>query len=93
MVRSFSLKALGIGYSGDVMPMEDIVVDHNLNIYTDHMNICIESTLDEPATVTITTVAGKTLKLFTIQPDTRVTVPVNSRGVYIVNRKKVMVTR
>ena len=87
------VSSLGIGYAGDVMPMEDIVVDHNLNIYTDHMNICIESTLDEPATVTITTVAGKTLQLFTIQPDTRVTVPVNSRGVYIVNRKKVMVTR
>ena len=87
------LSSLGIGYVGDIMPMEDVVIDHGLNIYSDHMNICIESTLEEPATVTITTVAGKTLKLFTIQPGTRVTVPVNSRGVYIVNRKKIMVTR
>jgi hypothetical protein len=57
------------------------------------MNICVESTLEYPTTVTISNVAGKILKQFTIQPGTKVTVPVNNRGVYIVNRHKIAVTK
>jgi len=57
------------------------------------MNIVIESTLDVPANVTITTTAGRTLKQISVQPGTKVTVPVNSRGIYIVNHQKVAVTR
>ena len=85
--------ALYIGYSGDQMPMEDIVIDHGLNIYGQHLNIYIESTLEQPATITITSVSGQLLKQFTIQPGTRVAVPVNSRGVYIVNHRKIAVTK
>lgn len=73
--------------------MEQYVANRGLNVYGEHMTICIESTLDQPATVTITTVAGKLLKNVVIQPGTKITIPVNSRGVYIVNRRKVSVTR
>jgi hypothetical protein len=73
--------------------MEETVTDRGLYVYSDHMNICIESTLDYPATVTITNVAGKVLKQFTIQPGTRATVPVNNRGIYIVNHHKIAVTK
>ena len=73
--------------------MEQIVIDRGLKAYAQGMAICIESTLDIPATVTITSVSGKLLKQFTIQPATKVTVPVNSRGVYIVNHNKIAVTK
>lgn len=73
--------------------MEQYVANRGLNIYGEHMAIQIESTLDQPATVTVTTVAGKLLKNVIIQPGAKITIPVNSRGVYIVNRKKVSVTR
>lgn len=84
---------LYISYSGDSDSMEETVTDRGLYVYSDHMNICIESTLDYPATVTITNVAGKVLKQFTIQPGTRATVPVNNRGIYIVNHHKIAVTK
>lgn len=86
--------ALFIEYAGDNSDsMEETVTNRGLTVYGQHMTICIESNLEQPATVTISTVAGKILKQFTIQPATRVTVPVNSRGVYIVNRHKIAVTR
>jgi hypothetical protein len=93
--RTLSTRAssLQIGYAGDQMPMEEIVIDHGLNIYGQHLNIYIESTLEQPATITITSVSGQLLKQFTIQPGTRVTVPVNNRGVYIVNHRKIAVTK
>ena len=84
---------LYIGYTGDVDLLEEAAVDRGLYIYGEHMNIIIESTLEVPAPVTITTVAGRTLKQLTIQPGTKVTVPVNSRGVYIVNRHKIAVAK
>ena len=84
---------LYISYSGDSDSMEETAADRGLYIYNDHMNICVESTLEYPTTVTISNVAGKILKQFTIQPGTKVTVPVNSRGVYIVNRHKIAVTK
>ena len=84
---------LYIGYTGDVDQLVETSVDRGLYIYGEHMNIVIESTLDVPAPVTIYTVAGKLLKQLTIQPGTKVTVPVNNRGVYIVNRHKIAVTK
>ena len=84
---------LYISYLGDTDSMEETVTDRGLYVNSDNMNICIESTLEYPATVTITNVAGKVLKQFTIQPGTRVTVPVNNRGIYVVNRHKIAVTR
>ena len=84
---------LYIGYTGDVDNLEETAVDRGLNIYGEDMNIVVESTLEYEAKVTVTNVAGKVLKQFTIQPGTKVTVPVNNRGVYIVNRKKVAVAK
>lgn len=88
-----STDVLYIGYTGDNDQLEETVTNRGLNIYAEHMNIVIESTLDVPANVTITTTAGRTLKQISVQPGTKVTVPVNSRGIYIVNHQKVAVTR
>ena len=88
-----STDVLYIGYTGDNDQLEETVTSRGLNIYAEHMNIVIESTLDVPANVTITTTAGRTLKQISVQPGTKVTVPVNSRGIYIVNHQKVAVTR
>jgi hypothetical protein len=57
------------------------------------MSIIIENPMAEPANVTIATTAGRLLKQLTVQPGTKATVPVNSRGIYIVNRHKVAVTK
>ena len=86
--------ALFISYAGDGSDsMQETVTNRGLTVYGQHMTISIESNLEQPATVTITTAAGKILKQFTIQPATKVTVPVNSRGIYIVNRHKIAVTK
>ena len=85
--------ALFIGYKGDPDQLEEHATQGGLLIYGDHMNICVESTLEYPTQITIMSVSGKTLKQFSIQPGTRVQVPVNNRGVYIVNHKKIAVTR
>ena len=84
---------LFIGYTGDTDKLIEAQTDRGLTIIGQSMQITIESTLDVPAPVTITSVSGKLLKQFTIQPGTKVTVPVNSRGAYIVNRHKIAVTR
>ena len=84
---------LFIGYTGDADKLVEAQTDRGLTIMGQSMQITIESTLDVPATVTITTTAGRRLKQFVIQPGTKVTVPVNSRGIYIVNRHKVAVTK
>ena len=88
-----STDVLYIGYTGDNDQLEETVTSRGLNIYADHMNIVIESTLDVPANVTIVTTAGRTLKQISVQPGTKVTVPVNSRGIYIVNHQKIAVTK
>ena len=97
-MRSGSTKAAAptaiyIGYAGDQMPLDDIMTDRGLLIYSEDMNICVESTLTEPAQVNVTTVSGKSLGKFTIQPGTKLTIPVSSRGVYIVNHHKIAVTK
>lgn len=85
--------AVFIGYLGDSDPLIETPVQRGLNIYGEHLTITVENTMDEPAQVTITSAAGKLLKQFTVQPGTKATVPVNSRGIYIVNRQKIAVTR
>jgi hypothetical protein len=86
---------LYIGYAGDVEgdPIIDMVTNHGLYIYSEGMNICIESTLEEPAEVNVFTTGGTLLKRLTVQPGTKETVPVNNRGIYIVNRQKIAVTK
>jgi len=86
-------RSLYITNPSDNDQMEQIVVDRGLNAYAQGMAICIESTLETAANVTITSVSGKLLKQFTIQPGTKVTVPVSNRGVYIVNHHKIAVTK
>lgn len=71
--------------------MEQLVAERGLNIYTENRNICIENTLDYAVEVTITNLNGIQLKRFTAEPATKSTVPVNRRGVYIVNRNKIAV--
>ena len=93
ITRSAVANALYIGYAGDQDDLEDVASHGGLFIYGQDMSIYIESSLDYETHVTITTVAGKTLKQFTIQPGAKVQVPVNSRGVYIVNHKKIAVTK
>ena len=85
--------AVFIGYLGDSDPLIETPVQRGLNIFGEHLTIVVENTMDTPALVTITSTAGKLLKQFTIQPGTKATVPVNSRGIYIVNRQKIAVTR
>lgn len=92
-VRGTRANMLYIGYQGESDQLEETVVNHGLFIYSENMKICVESTLEFPAEVTIMTVEGKQLKQFTIQPATKVSVPVNSRGVYIVNHQKIAVTK
>ena len=91
--RGTRANMLYIGYQGESDQLEETVVNHGLFIYSENMNICVESTLEYPAQVTIMTVAGKVLKQFTILPATKVSVPVNSRGVYLVNHFKIAVTK
>ena len=86
-------EAIFIDYQGESDPLIETPALRSLNIYSDHLNIVIESILTEPAPVIITTTAGRVLKQFTIQPGTKVTVPVNNRGIYIVNRQKIAVTK
>ena len=84
---------INIGYLGDYDDLREHATQGGLNIYSQNMNIIVESTLEYETQVTIYTVAGKLLKRFNIKPATKVTVPVNSRGVYIVNRTKIAVTK
>ena len=85
--------AIYIGYAGDQMPLDRLQSDRGLLIYSEDMNICVESSLTDPAQVNVTTVAGKPLGQFTVQPGTKLTIPVNARGVYIVNHHKIAVTK
>jgi len=91
--KSAAPTTIYIGYAGDLMPLDELMTNRGLLIYGENMNIVVESTLTEPAQVTVTTVAGKTLGKFTIQPATKLTIPVNARGVYIVNHHKIAVTK
>ena len=84
---------LYIGYAGDQDQLEERAAEGGLIIYGQDMSICIESHLEYETKVTVHTVAGTQLKQFTIQPGTKVQVPVNNRGVYIVNHNKVAVTK
>ena len=91
--RGTRASELYIGYEGDSDQLEETVVYHGLLIYSENMKICVESTLEYETTITVTTVAGHQPRQYTIQPGTKLTIPVNNRGVYIVNRQKIAVTK
>ena len=86
-------KALLLGYVGDQDNLEEKALESGLTIYSQNMNIYVESTLEYPAQITVTTAAGKQISQFTIQPGSKVQIPVSNRGVYIVNRRKIAVTK
>jgi len=66
------------------------VVDGTLEIYTREHNIVTTSHLQNPVTITVVSVAGITYANYVLQPGETVETPVRP-GVYIVNRKKLLV--
>ena len=84
---------LSLGYVDDQDNLEEKALESGLTIYSQDMNIYVESTLEYPAQITVTTAAGKQIRQFTIQPGSKVQIPVSSRGVYIVNHQKIAVTK
>ena len=80
-----------IGSAGkDEEPTQEIST-RGLTIYGRGETIFIESTLEYEAIVTIYSLSGQIVKRLTVQPMTKEVVPVSSRGVYIVNNKKIAV--
>ncbi len=65
--------------------------DGGLKISVDGREIVVESTLRGNAPVRISTTSGITIRAFMIEPGQIVRTPVNMTGVYIVNRKKLLV--
>ena len=80
-----------VGEQGDIDRHGDSGTDENLNIYAERSKIVVESTLSEAVQVSITTASGIRVTTFTIEPGQTITTPVTSNGVYIVNRKKLLV--
>ena len=62
-----------------------------LEIYTRGRNIVATSHLSAPTTVNITTTSGVTIAEFVLEPDQTVETPVKLAGVYIINKKKLIV--
>lgn len=62
-----------------------------LNIYGKNNVIYIESALDYETVVTVYSTSGQIIARVDVAPGATVKVPVNATGVYIVNRKKVMI--
>lgn len=90
-----SVRRIAFSMGGDTQfePDEEVLGDlvgHGLNIYAKKHKIVVESTLDVPRAVRITTAAGQVITTFTINPGERVATPV-SEGIYITNLKKLIV--
>lgn len=71
-------------------PAED-VIERGLTIYGKNQAIYIESTLEHEATLTIFTMSGQLVKKVIVQPMSKEVVTVTSRGIYLVNNRKVAV--
>lgn len=71
-------------------PAED-VIERGLTIYSKDGAIYVESTLEHETTLTIHTMSGQVVKRITLQPMSKEVIPVTSRGIYIVNNKKVSI--
>ena len=85
-------------YGGNDTIQPDIEEHHNgslddggLKISVNGREIVVESTLRGNAPVRISTTSGVTVRTFTIEPGQIVRTPVPMTGVYIVNRKKMLV--
>jgi hypothetical protein len=80
----------GDGYSG----LEDepkSAFDGDLEIYVQGHKIIAKSHLTEATTVRIINVSGVTVANYVIQPGETIETPVNIEGVYIANKKKLLV--
>ena len=71
-------------------PIEDIA-HRGLTIYGKKEAIYIESTLEYETTVTIYSLSGQVVSRVKVMPMGKEVVTVPSRGVYIVNKRKVAV--
>ena len=71
-------------------PIEEIT-ERGLTIYGKNQAIYIESTLEYEAKVTIYSMSGQVMRHITVQPMSKEIVPVSSRGIYLVNQKKIAV--
>lgn len=78
------------GAAEEEEPAED-VIERGLTIYSKDGAIYVESTLEHEATLTIHTMSGQVVKRITLQPMSKEVIPVTSRGIYLVNQKKVAV--
>jgi hypothetical protein len=81
-------------FGSDVSGLEEVPVstlDGSLEIYVKDHKIITTSHRKEPVTVSITNVGGITLTNYVLQPGETVETPVRADGVYIVNRKKLLV--
>ena len=67
------------------------VVDGTLEIYAKDRKIITRSYLTEPVAVTIVNVAGVTYANYVLQPGETIETPVYTNGIYIVNKKKLLV--
>lgn len=82
---------LFIGYAGDDGPIADTISTQGLTIYVVDHTIWIESTLEEPVKVDIFMLTGKPAGSIIVQPGSKESITVGNSGVYIVNRRKVVV--
>ncbi len=67
------------------------VVDGTLEIYAKDHKIITTSHLKEPVVITVVNVAGITFANYVLQPGETIETPVHTNGVYIVNKKKLLV--
>jgi len=81
---------LFIGYAGDG-PIADTISIQGLTIYVVDHTIWIESTLEESVKVDIFMLTGKPAGSIIVQPGSKESITVGNSGVYIVNRRKVVV--
>jgi hypothetical protein len=66
-------------------------LDGRLEIYAKDHKIITTSHLENPVTITIVSVAGITYASYVLQPGETIETPVQTNGVYIVNKKKLLV--
>lgn len=67
------------------------VVDGTLEIYAKDHKIITTSHLKDPVAITIVSVAGITYANYVLQPGETIETPVHTNGVYIVNKRKILV--
>ena len=80
-----------IGNAGQEEEPTEEILQRGLKIWGKGEAIYIESTLEYEAVVTIHSLSGQIVNRVTVKPMSKEVVPVSSRGVYIVNQKKIAV--